>query len=905
MPDLRGLGPPMRSPSVMRHLSRLFLASALVLSLEASPPTKLVPTLDTTPFGSTSSVTLNSLTYVNQGLVGVGVFTAGALDSRGDTLGSFSSFKVDSSTWRRNVNGSYSGTLYTLPDRGYNVNGLIDYAARIQKFDLAFTPDYTSTSVGQTQLTLTYKSTTTLTDFNGNPTTAVNPSASALGALTNVPVANGKLTVDAEGLALRADGSFYISDEYGATVYHVAKSGQIKGVITPVAALIPQFTQASGYTGFTTDTAAIATGVQTGGRRDNQGMEAVDVTPDGRFLVTMLQSATRQDTPSNSDFNRAYTRLFIYDISTNATPSTPLEHYLVELPQISSKGLGATANKTAAQSELVALSRTTFMVLTRDGNGNGSANAAYASGAGAVGYADNPMVYKNVALVSTVGATNLAGTVYETGYTPAVTGTGTTLAPVANIVAAKTTDFVNLLNVQQLGRFGLNLNTVGASGVTTAAAASRTITAASSNSLSEKWEALSVVPCLDASAKDDYFLLVGNDNDFITASGTMLGATYIGPSSTAGKETVENPNRILVYRVTLPGYVDPGLVVSATNRAPVMAAQNLRSTQLMGNSFNTIMKGRLLGNLRAAAPAKVADFDWRAEEQRLNYCLSGAPAAATVTGGLRWWFDGSIRDISDAPGGSATSMDARSTAGALGLEWDLSPGIVFGLGLGMQDGNSTASDGARLDYTGRSVTSYLIARGETFFGSLTLTYGSQDLDSIQSAGAYGSTPVGATTGRSLSAEILVGATAGELAGWAIVPTVGLSRSTTKLDGYSEAGVGGVTYPNQRLSTNTASATVELAKDFAQTSGTLTPFVRAGYEHDFGGEDQSTNVSVLTNGGSVGVSLTLPNADRDLVLGVVGFRWKQGDFNAEASFEHRSGDNGYRESRFNLGLSSRF
>lgn len=220
----------MRSPFVMRHLSRLFLASALVLSLEASPPTKLVPTLDTTPFGSTSSVTLNSLTYVNQGLVGVGVFTAGALDSRGDTLGSFSSFKLDSSTWRRNVNGSYSGTLYTLPDRGYNVNGLIDYAARIQKFDLAFTPDYTSTSVGQTQLTLTYKSTTTITDFNGNPTTAVNPSASALGALTNVPVANGKLTVDAEGLALRADGSFYISDEYGATVYHVAKSGQIKGL---------------------------------------------------------------------------------------------------------------------------------------------------------------------------------------------------------------------------------------------------------------------------------------------------------------------------------------------------------------------------------------------------------------------------------------------------------------------------------------------------------------------------------------------------------------------------------------------------------------------------------------------------------------------------------------------------
>jgi len=213
----------------------------------------------------------------------------------------------------------------------------------------------------------------------------------------------------------------------------------------------------------------------------------------------------------------------------------------------------------AAQSELVALGRDTFLVLTRDGNGNGSGNAAYDANPAnaAVGFAHSPIVFKSVALVSTANATNLVGTAYESGYAPAVTGSGPTLAPAAGLVAATTTDFVNLLNVNQLTRFGLNLHTLGASGVATAAAAGRILPAADANSLSEKWEALSVVPCLDEANPEDYFLLIGNDNDFLTSSGTMQGKAYNALSTLAGQETVESPNRILVYRVKLPGYVRP------------------------------------------------------------------------------------------------------------------------------------------------------------------------------------------------------------------------------------------------------------------------------------------------------------------------------------------------------------
>ena len=897
----------------MRTLTRsLLLAAATMLTLEAAPPIKNVPTLDTTAVGASSSVSLGGLTYVNKGLVGVGNFSSSALDSRGDTLGSFSSFKIDTNTWRKNLDGSYSGTLYTLPDRGYNVGGLIDYAARIQKFDLSFTPDYGLTSVPQTQLSLTFKGTTTITDFNGNTTTALNPTGTTLSGFTNVPTASAggvtKFTVDGEGLAIRADGSFYISDEYGASIYHVSKTGKMQGVITPVQALIPQFLGSSGFTGFTTDAAAITTANQTGGRRDNQGMEAVDITPDGKFLVSMLQSATRQDNPGNKDFNRAYTRLFLYDITKNATPTAPTEHYLVELPVTRSKGDGAIPNKTAQQSEIVALSKSSFLVLTRDGNGNGSGNAAY--NAAGVGLADNPQVYKNIALVSTLGATNLAGTIYETTYAPAVTGPNTasnpmTLAPVAGIVAATTTDFVNLLNVNQLARFGLNLNVLGTTG---AALAGNAALAQNTNSISEKWEALSVVPCLDVANPNDYFLMVGNDNDFVTASGIMTGATtpvYNGIATKAGEETVENLNRILVYRVTLPGFVDPGLVVSATNRAPVMASKSLRSTQMMGTSFGSILKGRLSSSMRLSAPSLASNFDWQMAEQTSELCASGLPQTHGAKGGLRWWFDGSIRNISEDAGVLTPALDSRSNAGAIGLEWEVGTGFVFGLGVGMQDGKSEGSDGSNIGYKGRSVTSYLMGRGDVFFGSFTVTAGTQDFDSIQSAGPYGSTPVGTTEGQSLSAEFVLGATVAEVGGWAVIPMVGLSRTSARVDGYTEAGIGGVTYPTQRLSTNSASASVEFAKAFEITNGSYTPFVRVGYDHDFGGKDQTSNVSVLTNGGTVGVAMTLPNADRDYAVGTLGMRWKLGELNAEASYEYRSGDNGYSENRFNLSLSSSF
>lgn len=535
----------------MRRFDRsLLLALAVCLSLEAVPPVKPLPQLDATAAGATTTVTLGGATYQHHGLVGVGELPSDSLDRRGDTLGSFSSFKIDPATWRRLPDGSYTGTLYSLPDRGYNVAGVIDYPARLQKFAVTFRPDTTSVQVPRDQLKLKLEETIVLRDARGELTTGLSPTGVLLGSQPPTPTAEGKLAVDTEGLALRADGSFYVSEEYAPSIFHVSREGRILGRIAPVPAFLPQFTPASGLSGFATGPAAAA--AQTGGRRENQGLEAMDLTPDGRFLAAMLQSSTVQDSPGGHEFNRAYTRLVIYDLAQGPTPARPCEHYLVELPVYCSHGLGGAPDKTAHQSEIIALSRTTFLVLTRDSQGNGSGKSAHAPKG--VGFAEHPMVYKNVALVSTVGATNLAGTAYEDSHAPAVTGplvasAPMKLAPVAGLVAATTTDFINLLNPGQLARFGLNLNVLGKAG---AAQAGRPDLALDARSLSEKWEALTLVSCLDPTRPDDYFLLVGNDNDFITARGIMLGRPYDALSSVAGHETVDSPNRILVYRLTLP-----------------------------------------------------------------------------------------------------------------------------------------------------------------------------------------------------------------------------------------------------------------------------------------------------------------------------------------------------------------
>jgi hypothetical protein len=449
------------------------------------------------------SVSLRGETYVNQGIVGVGQLPAGTVDFLGDTLGSFSSLKIAHGSWKR-VGDHYEGILWTLPDRGRNdpdAKLFFDYPARLHRFRIRFTP-------GDGKLSLAEDGGLKLRDFRGRAFTGADPETGMLtrrGMMFPAPaggVGSGKLSLDAESLQFTRDGRFYIGDEYTANIYHFDRRGRLRGVIQPPAGIAPR---RDGRPYFGSLTAPET------GRRNNQGVEGMSLSPDGRTLFVMLQSALIQDSATGNAAGRINTRVLVYDVRRTPTPARPIAHHVVQLPAYADRGDGSAPNRTAAQSEILALDSHRFLMLARDGAGRGAAS-------------DAPIIYKSVLLVDVAGATNLAGTEYETGTASILQDRADpTLRP--DIVPADRVELVNMLNPGQLARFGFSIE-----------------------DLSEKWEALDLVPVLEPDRPTDYFLLVGNDNDFVARHCRMSGQTCASG--------IDNDNRILVYRITFPTEVE-------------------------------------------------------------------------------------------------------------------------------------------------------------------------------------------------------------------------------------------------------------------------------------------------------------------------------------------------------------
>lgn len=85
------------------------------------------------------TITFGGRTYVTKGLVGVGRLAADLRDKFGETFGSGSGLAPDPKTWSRAA-GAYRGTLYMLPDRGYNISGTEDYRARLNTLTVVLKP---------------------------------------------------------------------------------------------------------------------------------------------------------------------------------------------------------------------------------------------------------------------------------------------------------------------------------------------------------------------------------------------------------------------------------------------------------------------------------------------------------------------------------------------------------------------------------------------------------------------------------------------------------------------------------------------------------------------------------------------------------------------------------------------
>jgi hypothetical protein len=124
---------------------------------------------------SAQSVNFQGQTFVNKGLVGVARVPSNAVDQFGETLGGFGSgMAMDLESWHRNRDGSFGGTLYMLPDRGWNTRGSTDFRGRLHRFEVTLNPLYSGSTSSQNQLKLEYKSSTLFHRLGGVLTTGLD-----------------------------------------------------------------------------------------------------------------------------------------------------------------------------------------------------------------------------------------------------------------------------------------------------------------------------------------------------------------------------------------------------------------------------------------------------------------------------------------------------------------------------------------------------------------------------------------------------------------------------------------------------------------------------------------------------------------------------------------------------------
>jgi uncharacterized protein YhjY with autotransporter beta-barrel domain len=550
-----------------------------------------------------------------------------------------------------------------------------------------------------------------------------------------------------------------------------------------------------------------------------------------------------QDSTSNQA-TRLNTRVFVYDVSANATPTSPTGHYVVQLPTFDKDGVGGAADRTAAQSEILALNNTQFLMLSRDGNGLDNGNS-------------DPIMFKSVYLVDVAGATNLAGTAFETTAQP-VSPNG---ALSATITPVQTIQFVNMLNRDQLTRFGLNVD----------ADPSSLLRQNNAMTLSEKWEAMALAPVLEENAPQDFFLFVGNDNDFKTRTGTMVGDAQYS-SYDAG---VENDSMLLVYRVTLPTYVDPTYRAALEGTTPVTLG-------VLGAGADAVSQENSIN---------IADHLDTLRRLRLTGGENELPES-----GFGFWGGLGYSTLNSDDNLSTDLADFTA-----GVGYHLNPDVELGLAVGVQGGEG---DGAAFsyDYHALKVSAYAGLDRDGFFANASYTYGSLTFDDIARPAGYGQTATGDTDGDSHNLRVELGKLF-DFAGMKLGPVAGARYLNSTLDGYSESGASGgnITYGEIEIENHNYFVGAEALKALGSMAGAA----RLTYNFN---DNSADGEARLTSAQSVAGQITAkaPDTSEDSVAAALSLAGGHGKMAWHVGYKADVGvDSNDVEHRVFTGLSMNF
>ncbi|MBB5622078.1 hypothetical protein HDE69_003143 [Pedobacter cryoconitis] len=254
--------------------------------------------------------------------------------------------------------------FYLLTDRGPNADGPTDNIKVFGKPD--FTPQIGKFRLKEGKLvleqTILLKNAAGV-NLNGLPNlTGAGSTDETAVDLNGTVLSPSKDGLDSEGLVRAADGSFWVSDEYGPHLVHFDPSGKTIERINP----------------FGDGTGGRKLPLVLARRKPNRGMEGLTITPDGKTLVGIMQSPMFN--PSKAEVKGSVVlRILTFDIATGATKQYA---YLQE-----------NASLTGV-SEILAVNSTTFLTLERDGDYGGAPT--------------NPATFKKVFKIDISQATDIS-----------------------------------------------------------------------------------------------------------------------------------------------------------------------------------------------------------------------------------------------------------------------------------------------------------------------------------------------------------------------------------------------------------------------------------------------------------------------------------------------------------------
>lgn len=234
------------------------------------------------------------------------------------------------------VHPTQKGEFYAITDRGPNVA----YSNGIKILVPNFTPTIMHFKInadGNIEVIKYIK----LKNPSGQPITGL-PNPVGMGSTGEIAyAADGSVLgtdnygLDSESIVAAADGTFWVSDEYGPHIVHYSADGIELERISPYGV----------NTGTRKLPAVFAK------RRPNRGMEGMCMTPDGKMLVGTMQSTMYVPTKALAT-NTTLTRIVTFDLVSGQT-----KQYLY-------KQDGGASDSVC---DITPISNTEFLVIERDG----------------------------------------------------------------------------------------------------------------------------------------------------------------------------------------------------------------------------------------------------------------------------------------------------------------------------------------------------------------------------------------------------------------------------------------------------------------------------------------------------------------------------------------------------------